>query len=81
MTYSNFRQIIDLWQSRIEMAAFLDVKPCNISMMYKRDSVNGQYFDKIVAGAQAMGHADVTHELLCKLAARNDAPAQDAGVS
>lgn len=81
MEYQTFKEIIDIWPSRLELGALLDVGANNVTMMYRRDSVPAKYFDKIVAGAQAMGHADVTHELLCKLAARNDAPAHDAGVS
>lgn len=66
----NFKQIIDLWPSRIALAEYLGVRPSAVANMYMRDSISADYFDTIVAGARALGHGEVTHELMCKLAAR-----------
>ena len=68
--YDSFREIIDLWPSRVALADELGVRPQAIANMHMRDSVASEHFNKIVEAAKSMGYDGVTHELMCNLAAR-----------
>lgn len=74
-----FRDVIDLWDKRISLARAIGVEPNVVTMMYSRDSIKAEHFDSIVQAAQDAGHKVVTHELLCKLAAKDSSPMQNGG--
>lgn len=69
MTFSNFRDIADLWPDRMSFAIAVGAPYPTVVGMILRDSMPACYFDAVVNGAAEIGHPEVTHELLCKIAA------------
>lgn len=65
---NSFRDVIDLWGPRGEMAADLGNSPVTISSWWQRDSIRAEWFCSVVAAAQKRGFDGVTVDLLAQLA-------------
>jgi hypothetical protein len=66
---NSFKDILGVWPSVSEFAKDMNIPYQTASSMRNRDAVDGKYFDRIVSAAQKIGHPEVTHELLCRIAA------------
>ena len=66
----SFSAIIDLWPSLAEFASDTGVTPNYAKQMRRRDRINSDYWQRIVAGAEARGIDGVTLERMAALAAR-----------
>lgn len=65
-----FRDVIDLWPSRVAFASDVCISPIAASAWWQRDSIPADRWNAVVAAAQRRGSVDVTHKLLSDLAER-----------
>jgi hypothetical protein len=64
-----FKDIIELWEKRKSFASAINISPGLASLWWQRDSIDAKYYNAIVEGARKIGHPEVTHEMLCNIAA------------
>jgi hypothetical protein len=77
--FSDFRDVIDAWPSRRELAREVGVSLHLVNKWYEKDSVRGIYFAAIIqASERCHGPGErVTAEVLVRLAARSHSRAGD----
>lgn len=63
-----FREIIDLWPTKVALADDLGLKYDRVAQWYKRDSIRSTFFDQIVRAAKGR-NLKVTYEDLSHAAA------------
>lgn len=63
-----FADIIHCWPSTAEFARDVCVSP-NMAYAWRRRGIPGNHFLAVVEAAQRRGFTNITHELLCRLAA------------
>lgn len=64
---SSFRDIIDLWPTRSDLAREIGEQYGTVHQWHLNDSIPGRAFAAIVRAASAHNHP-VTHEMLCGFA-------------
>lgn len=68
---ASFRDVIDLWPSRAEMARELGLRcsnpPAKVRMWYARNRIRPGYFPRVVSAAERCGFRGVTYALLTSL--------------
>lgn len=63
-----FRDVIDLWGTRVALAADLGVSPVRISTWRHRNSIPGEWFRRVAEAAAKAGHDRVTVDYLARIA-------------
>lgn len=79
MTLNSFKDITFLWPDLSAFAAALGISYPSASAMRNRDSIDGVHFSRLVEQAGLIGHPEVTHELLCTIAASKRKPSTETG--
>lgn len=67
-----FRDIIDLWDSRIAMAQDVDVESYVVRTWYSRDSIPAEHWKPVIhfANYRGYGKGKVTADLLLSISAK-----------
>lgn len=66
---NSFKEIIGLFGSTKDFGHAVGVTANNAAVMASRDAIDAKYFDRVVQAARKIGREEVTHELLCRIAA------------
>lgn len=71
---ASFRDVLDLWPDRAELAKRLGVgargrpiTPAHLRVWYQRNRISPKYFDRLISAARACGYEEVTYPLLTRL--------------
>ena len=67
----NFRSLISLWNTRVEMASDMGVGKNVVQQWYNRDSIPADRWIQLIAAAESRGFEGITLELLASIAASN----------
>lgn len=70
MTYTSFKELIDLWPSPSVLNTDIGVRYNYVNIWKRRDSIPPQYWPAVIKSAKARGIKGVTFIALAELAGR-----------
>ncbi len=74
---SSFSDIVDLWPRPADFGRAANIPASIAANIKSRNSADVKYFDGIVQAAEKIGRKDITHKMLCRLAAAQRKPPRE----